>query len=278
MFAFRCVNNDEVLKEFISASCDAIGVDNIPLKILKMSLCVTLPYITDIFNFCIITCEFPIDWKVAKVIPIGKIENPVSVNDYRPISILPALSKVFESILTNQLNEYLSQENLLCPLQSGYRKTCSTVTALIKIENDIKEALDKKMITIMALLDFSKAFDTIDHRLLCKKLKNIFLIDNLSINLLRSYLQNRVQYVEFNFHQSETINVASGVPQGSILGPILFSMYINDLPSVLSYCKFHLYADDCQLYISGNHKNISDIVNLINMDIRRILIWCEQNG
>lgn len=143
-FSFRSVNNDEVLKEFISASCDAIGVDNIPLKILKMSLCVTLPYITDIFNFCIITCEFPIDWKVAKVIPIGKIENPVSVNDYRPISILPALSKVFESILTNQLNEYLSQENLLCPLQSGYRKTCSTVTALIKIENDIKEALDKK--------------------------------------------------------------------------------------------------------------------------------------
>lgn len=277
-FSFRCVTSDEVLKEFTTASCDAVGNDNFPLSILKSSLCTTLPYITDIFNCIITTSEFPTDWKVAKVIPIGKIDNPLTEKDYRPISILCALSKIFESIISNQLNEYLTQQNLLCPLQSGYRKTCSTVTALIKIDNDIRESLDKKMITIMALLDFSKAFDTIDHRLLCAKLKQYFHLHHLSVKLIESYLEQRLQYVEFNNRKSDLISIFSGVPQGSILGPLLFSMYINDLPLVLSFCKFHLYADDCQLYISGALMDISDIVSNINSDIRNILQWCEQNG
>lgn len=277
-FSFRGVTNDEVLSEFVAASCDAVGNDSIPLNILKKSLSITLPYITDIFNCCISTTVFPADWKVAKVIPIGKIENPINEKDYRPISILCALSKIFEAILSKQLNEYLTVNELLCPFQSGYRKTCSTVTALIKIENDIKEALDKKNMTIMALLDFSKAFDSIDHRLLCNKLKHNFMLDHLSVNLILSYLSNRKQYVEFNNKQSQLIPVLNGVPQGSILGPLLFSLYINDLPLSLSHCKFHLYADDCQLYISGEPRNISEIVNKINSDIENILIWCNHNG
>lgn len=277
-FSFRGITDDEVLKEFVSASCDAIGTDLIPLSILKTSLCVTLPYITEIFNCCITTSEFPDDWKIAKVIPIGKTDNPMTEKDYRPISILCALSKVFESVLSNQLNEYLIRKKLLCPFQSGYRKACSTITALIKIENDIREALDNKLVTVMVLLDFSKAFDSIDHRLLCNKLKQNFKLDHCSVNLIRSYLTARMQYVDFENQQSDNISVPSGVPQGSILGPLLFSLYINDLPNAISFSKFHLYADDCQLYISGHPSDISDIINQINTDIHSILEWCGHNG
>lgn len=277
-FSFRGVTSDEVLLEINSAACDAVGHDMIPLKSLKSSVCVTLPYITDIFNCCIATSEFPIDWKIAKVIPIGKIDNPLEEKDYRPISILSALSKIFEAILSKQLNDYLTQYSLLSPFQSGYRKTCSTITALIKIENDVRETLDRKNVTVMALLDFSKAFDSIDHNLLCKKLMCNYRLDRFSANLIRSYLTNRSQYVELNKQQSNIIPVLSGVPQGSILGPLLFSMYINDLPSVLSFCKFHLYADDCQIYLSGEPNRISEIVKRINSDIESILIWCENNG
>lgn len=277
-FSFTGVTADEVLAEFASASCDAVGNDLIPLKMLKASLSVTLPCITDIFNSCITTSEFPIDWKTAKVIPIGKTDNPSTEKDYRPISILCALSKIFESIMYNQLNSYLIDNNLLNTFQSGYRRSCSTVTALIKIDSDIREAIDKKLVTVMVLLDFSKAFDSIDHRLLCHKLKHNFHLDHYSVDLIQSYLSNRMQYVDFNNQLSDKIPVASGVPQGSILGPLLFSIFINDLPLSILNCKFHLYADDCQLYLSGLPTHISDIVNKVNNDIRRIVEWCGKNG
>lgn len=164
------------------------------------------------------------------------------------------------------------------PFQSGYRKSCSTITALIKVENDIREALDKKMVTIMALLDFSKAFDTISHSLLCNKLIHIFKFDILSAKLINSYLSCRSQYVDFNHTRSEKIYVPCGVPQGSTLGPLLFSMYINDLPMELSFCKFHLYADDCQLYISDTINSLENSIEKINSDIQNILNWCERNG
>lgn len=277
-FSFRGVTSNEILEVFAAASCDSIGTDLIPLSILKKSLSVTLPYITDIFNFCITTSEFPNSWKMAKIIPIGKIDNPVTEKDYRPISILCALSKILESILSKQLNEYLNNHNLLCSLQSGYRKNCSTITALIKIEDDIRSSLDKRMVTVMALLDFSKAFDSIDHWKLCNKLVNLFNFDRASVNLIKAYLSGRSQYVDFNNTVSENVQVLSGVPQGSILGPLLFSMYINDMPTVLTNCTFHLYADDCQLYISGNLNKISEMVSLINRDIENVLKWCQTNG
>lgn len=277
-FSFRGVTCNEVLEEFATASCDSIGDDLIPLNILKISLPVTLPLITNLMNYCITCCEFPEAWKVAKVIPIEKVDNPTTENEFRPISILCALSKIFESILSKQLKEYLSNNNLLCPLQSGYRKSCSTVTALIKVENDIREALDKKMVTAMALLDFSKAFDTISHSLLCDKLKHNFKLDSLSVGLLNSYLSRRSQYVYFNNTTSDRIFVPCGVPQGSILGPLLFSMYINDLPLMLNYFKFHLYADDCQLYLSDSMSNLAHTIMKINSDIQRVLDWCKING
>lgn len=113
-FSFRGITTDELLTEFSSASCDSVGDDAIPLKVLKMSLLVTLPYITELFNFCITTSIFPSMWKIARVVPIGKSDNPVTESDYRPISILSALSKIFEKILSKQLNEYLNRYELLC--------------------------------------------------------------------------------------------------------------------------------------------------------------------
>lgn len=134
------------------------------------------------------------------------------------------------------------------------------------------------MVTVMALLDFSKAFDTISHSLLCDKLLRIFKLDYFSVKLIRSYLTRRSQYVEFNNKESEKITVPCGVPQRSILGPLLFPMYINDLPLTLSFCKFHLYADDCQLYLSDTVNNLPNTVRKMNSEIQNILKWCKLNG
>lgn len=277
-FSFRNVTNEEVLIEFNSASNDSIGFDQLPLNILKKALVVILPTITNLYNYIITTSTFPQLWKIARVVPIGKIENPSSHKDYRPISILPAISKIFESLLAKQLNDYLTRNALLSPLQSGYRKNCSTTTALIKIENDIKSALDKRNLSILVLLDFSKAFDSINHKLLFQKLSSLFHLDSTSVNLLSSYLTGRSQFVEFNNSKSELLAVENGVPQGSVLGPLLFTMYINDLPGNLDYCTYHLYADDVQLYLSGEIESLHNIVRCINSDISKIFAWSVANG
>lgn len=277
-FSFHGITSDEVLTEISSASCDSVGNDEIPLKILKMSLAITLPYITELFNFCITTSTFPSMWKIARVVPIGKIDNPACESDYRPISILSSLSKILEKILSKQLNEYLNMHDLLCHFQSGYRKNCSTTTALIKIDSDIRKALDKKMLTVLVLLDFSKAFDSINHQLLCRKLKRCFMLHESAVGLILSYLSNRSQYVDFNGLRSDVVGVESGVPQGSILGPLLFSMFINDLPNRMNYCQIHLYADDCQVYLSGKLNDLANIVYKINLDLKNIVEWSNANG
>lgn len=132
--------------------------------------------------------------------------------------------------------------------------------------------------TVLVLLDFSKAFDSINHRLLCHKLRTAYLFESPAVKLIDSYLSGRTQYVEFNLTRSETETNTCGVPQGSILGPILFSLFINDLPGKLKHCHYHLYADDFQLYITGTVNQLSELLSKLNADLQEITVWSAANG
>ncbi|XP_052856050.1 probable RNA-directed DNA polymerase from transposon BS isoform X11 [Drosophila gunungcola] len=252
-FRFLCVNPCDVLQSILRIKSDATGSDNINPKFIKILLPKILPYITYTFNTVLTKSTYPDCWKAAKIIPI-----PKSNNEYRPISILPYLSKVFENLMADQINKFMSDNAMLTNNQSGFRKNRSCTSAIIKIADDIREQIDENNVTLLVLLDYSKAFDTVNHNVLCAKLRNMFMFSKSSVKLVSSYLQNRRQSVVLSSVSSSYENVNRGVPQGSVLGPLLFTLYVNDLPNALSECNVHLYADDVQMYVSRPLNRINE--------------------
>lgn len=216
---------------------------------------------------------FPQDWKHAKIIP-----TPKSNNDFRPIAILPFLSKVIENLMSNQMSKYLNSLGLLSDSQSGFRQGRSCVTALSDVVENLRVKLDDNMVSFLVLLDHSKAFDTVDHTILITKLEKLFNFSSTACKLIQSYLSNRYQSVSMNNRISDALHVARGVPQGSILGPLLFCIYINDLPSVLSHCSIQMYADDVQLYISSETNKVDRCLEFLNSDLSNVHSWASMNG
>lgn len=276
-FKFGLTNENEVINAIGSIKSNSIGLDGIPLKFIKYILPLIINQITYIFNLIIKSSKFPCAWKNAKVIPISKKSGKSDLNNLRPISILSALSKAFEKILKTQIQTFIEHQDLLSPYQSGFRTCHSTTSALLKVHDDIHASIDKKGIAFLLLLDFSKAFDRVSHAKLLRKLSENFLFSCEAVNLIKSYLTNRKQSVFINGQYSEFIDIASGVPQGSVLGPILFSMFINDLPSVLKFCKIHLFADDVQIYFYATDLSVSQMAHLVNIDMSKVHEWSIRN-
>ena len=174
----------------------------------------------------------PHDWKIARVIPLHKKGSRNLLNNYRPISILPIVSKVFEKVLYEQLYNYLIADNLLSNKQFGFRRFHSTTSALLESTNGWFVNMDRGLLNIAVFLDLQKAFDTINHDVLLKKL-DLYGLETSATSLLKSYLENRRQICSGNGALSREKNITCGIPQGSILGPLLFLVYINDLPNSL---------------------------------------------
>ena len=277
-FNFKALTEFEVELGIMHVKSNAVGCDNMIPKLVKILLPVILPYLTHIFNYIITTCSFPESWKTAIITPIPKVTSPSDISDFRPISMLPYLSKVFELLLCNNIKEYLNEFKLLDQFQSGFRRHHSTSTALTKVYFDLLESMNRSHISVLALLDFSKAFDCINHTLLAQKLRLYFKFSVYSTRLIVSYLANRWQIVKSGNKFSSPMPVLSGVPQGSVLGPLLFSLYINDLPEQLKYSRYHMYADDVQLYISGPPSSVNDICQNLNVDLLMISSWAKSNG
>lgn len=277
-FSFRPVEYWEVVNAVCEAKSNAVGLDGLPIKFIQIILPLVVEQITHMYNFFIRHSVFPKCWKHAKILPIRKQPHLNALSNLRPISILCALSKIFEKLVEKQMSLYITENNLLSEFQAGFRKGQSVKTAIIRVYDDLAVAFDKKGGSVLLLLDFSKAFDTIPHHRLCMKLETQFNFSSDAVNLLSSYLTDRKQTVFCGDRRSNDAEVSSGVPQGSVLGPLLFCCYINDLPNVLKYCSIQLYADDVQLYISRLGPSTREMIRMMNEDLERITHWSQRNG
>ena len=253
------------------------GCDGISNKILLLSLPYIVNHLTYLYNLSIKTNCFPNILKMAKVIPLPKVKTPSSINDYRPISILSALSKPIEKHIHKNLLQYLDNYSLLHSFQSGFRPKHSCQTALTHLFDQLLNAINRKDMNGVVFLDLKKAFDLVNHHILLKKLAAYQLSPN-TILFIKSYLANRKQTVLLNNSLSYEGTITTGIPQGSVLGPLLFIIFINDLPLSVSSPDIMCdqFADDCTLQTAGTC--VDHINSKLQTSLTEVNSWCHDNN
>ena len=279
-FSFKPIDLNEVVLAISHFSSQAKGVDGVPQSVIVKALPIIGNFLVRIFNSSFAQGIFPGSWKQAQLIALKKSAAPSSESDFRPIALLCFLSKVLEKIAHTQITEYLHKNKILDPFQAGFRRHHSTQTALIKITDDIRIAIDKKKITLLLLFDFSKAFDTISPCKLLSKLRQLG-FSRMALLWIKSYLQGRTQIVISKNHgTSDWLQTNLGVPQGSVLGPLLFSLYVNDLQDVLNghTVKHMFYADDLQIYVHSTMNELQEDLSRLSEAARQVAEWAERSG
>ena len=217
----------------------------------------------DLFNFSFMTSVFSSLLKTSKLSPVFKKDSKLDYSNYRPISLLSNIDKILEKLMYKRLYIFLNNNNII--YNFGFRQQYSTSHALINITENIRKALDDGNIGCGVFVDLQKAFDTADHQILLAKL-NHYGICGVSNDWFKSYLSNRSQYVSINGYDSGLAAINCGVPQGSVLGPLLFLLYINDLNQAIKFCKVHHFADDTNLLCLSN--SIKKLNKLVNADLK----------
>ena len=250
---FESLTTEEVMKLVMKSTKKSCPLDPMPTSLVIEMSQELLPFITNIVNASLSLGHFPMEWKTALVVPrLKKPKQGTSLLNLRPVSNLKYLSKLTETAVCNQVIDHISQSGLYPILQSAYRVGHSTETALLKIQNDILSAMEKQRVTLLVLLDLSAAFDTIDHQVLLHRLQVTYGVTGTALKWFQSYLTGRKQRVCINGISSKDFELSQGVPQGSCLGPMLFTLYASKLFDVVKshLPDIHVYADDTQLYLS----------------------------
>ena len=267
-------NPDEILKIISKLKDGAPGHDEFKLNDIKSVLNSLIQPLTYVTNLSVSQGIFPDELKKAKIIPLYKANDPMVFNNYRPISLLPLFSKILERIMYNRIIKFINKHKLLYKYQFGFKKDHSTYMALIILIDKITAALDNGDFTIAVLIDFRKAFDTVDHEILLHKLHH-YGIRGIAYDWIKSYLFDRQQHVSYNGVNSSYKTINCGVPQGSILGPLLFIIYINDLSTVSDVLTSILFADDTTLV--DHDTNLTTLINRFNTELVNIVNWLNAN-
>ena len=268
------INTAEIISVISSLSNSAAGYDEIPASIMKQLIVYYVQPLTLLINKSIAQGKFPDELKLAKVLPIYKNEDEQMIQNYRPISVLPFFSKIFEKIISIYITDFIEENGLFYSNQFGFRKSHGTNHAIIYLVEKVSKALDTGQFVIGVFLDLRKAFDTVNHDILIKKLESYGIRGNI-LNWLKSYLSNRTQYVHYNGYDSDKKTVTHGVPQSSILGPLLFILYINDFSRSSDLLFSILFADDTSVFIEGT--NYDKVIDIVNKELELINIWLIAN-
>ena len=233
--------------------------------------------LTFVINNYIATNNFPDAWKTARISPIPKITQPVELKDYRPVSILPVLSKVYEKLVLQQLAVFIERESVYYQYQSGYRKNHSTAASLLKLHNDIKKAMKSSEVTIAIFTDYSKAFDTIDFSILLKKMHTL----NFSKHFLYwifNYLTDSPHFVQIDSSMSNILITSFGVPQRSMLRPIVFNLCVADMTNNLSESQCIQYADDSTIYKSCKANEVTKCSSELENELKLLEQWSKNTN
>ncbi len=254
--SFSQVSEQEVLKIVNESPCKTCKLDSVPTWLMKAHVDIFIPFITHVINISFSSGIFPKSLGRALITPVLKKPSLDSneLSNYRPVSNINFISKIIEKVATYQLKTYLFENNLIDDHQSAYLPNRSTETALMKVQSDVLNAVDRKEVVFLVMLDLSAAFDTIDHNILVKRLKNMFGISDIALQWVQSYLESRVYQVQIDGTYSDMCSLDYGIPQGSVLGPLAFILYTSPMGSIIRKhgLHFHKYADDDQIYITFN--------------------------
>ena len=273
-FLLSKVTVEEVLNEINRLKPGkAAGYDNIRPDLIKDCYESLVTPLTYIYNVSFVTGVFPDIWKIAKVIPVFKKGDRSNVDNYRPISLLSCFEKILERLICKRMLVFPKKHSILYKLQFGFRENHSTVMALIEALNEIYKNLDEGKFVLGVFLDLKKAFDTIDHKILLKKLEH-YGIRGIVNKWFSSYLLNRKQFTAVNGESSTLSSINIGIPQGSVLGPLLFTIYVNDIANSTNL-QPRLFADDTNIFAAN--ENITHLIQNTNTELEKIDTWFKAN-
>lgn len=279
-FDFSPISAEQITSALSTCSSNCLGTDGISPHMIQLSLPLIVPHLLSLFNSSLATGHFPSNWKHAIIVPLAKTPSPQSPSDTRPIALLCSLSKIFERIVHKQLFSYLLQHNFLDPRQSGFTPLHSTQTALLGILDYVRRAIDAKKVVGFVAFDFSKAFDSLPHSLILLKLRRVGCSPGV-IRWFASYLSNRSQSIRTeDGTPSESLALLTGVPQGSVLGPLLFLIFVLDMPLVLNHAIHGLFCDDLQIYLEADPtpEGLVALAANLSRDATAISNWAQANG
>ena len=277
-FFLQEIGEGDVVEAINHFNTQARGPDGIPQCFIAAALPSIATHLRELFNASIRQSVFPSEWKKSLVIALNKVKTPSSPSDFRPISLLNCLSKAIEYIVHKQINAHIDTYKILDCMQTGFKKNNSTQAALIKLTDDIRAGINRKYVTLLLLFDFSKAFDSVCHVLLLRKLEN-YGFSKSALGWIASYLSGRHQAVkEKDGTTSSYRYLNTGVPQGSVLGPLLFCLYVNDISLYLDPgISRILYADDLQIYAQCHLNDLDLLIEKMRNNADRISSWAAAN-